>query len=80
MSTKKFSLYNWASSLQAAVTSGHLLWLFSLPLVIVFFYNWHYAKLVVNKRFKAKWGSLYLGMVGNLDKEKSTLAYKYPAL
>ena len=79
MNMKDFSLKNWAVALQSTVGALHLLLLFGLPFIVIFFYNWHYAKLVSNKQFKAKWGSLYLGLVGTDDTSNSTLAYKYPA-
>ena len=80
MAVKEVSFYNWASSLQATVSGLYLLFMASLPLTIIFFYNWNYERLATNKTFRAKWGSLYLGHVGASDTEKTRIAYKYPAL
>jgi hypothetical protein len=62
------------------VTGISLFLLGTLPLSIIFFYNWSYAKLVTDKVFRRKWGSLYLGLVDSTEKSKRPMVYKYPAL
>ena len=80
MAATETSFYNWMTSLQSTLTAFHLLFLGILPFTIIFFYNWNYEKLVSSKIFRSKWGSLYLGFIGEEEKTKEKIAYKYPAL
>ena len=57
-----------------------MLLLGALPLVVIFFYNMNYEKLVLSRAFRQRWGSLYLGLVNDKESSKTTVAYKYPAL
>ena len=80
MSVPQTSFYNWMKAFQSTLSGIHLLLLGTLPLSIIFFYNWNYERLVKSKIFRQKWGSLYLGLIGDEEKTKRTIAYKYPAL
>ena len=80
MSVRETSFYNWMSAFQSTLSGLHLLLLGFLPFIVIFFYNWNYERLVKSKVFCQKWGSLYLGFVGDEEKSKRKIAYKYPAL